>query len=87
MVLRKRHGGLLYSEKSRALQTLSKVLDVKREDIITIGDNFNDIDMLEFAGIVVAMGNAPDEIKRRADFCSTSNNDNGVAYTLEKLLS
>ncbi|AYO30074.1 HAD family phosphatase [Biomaibacter acetigenes] len=74
------------ASKGRALKILSKQLRINREEIMAIGDNFNDIDMIEFAGIGVAMGNAPEEVKNVADFVAASNNDDGVANALEKFL-
>ena len=51
---------------------------------MAIGDNFNDMDMIEYAGIGVAMGNAPDEVKAVADEVTLSNDEDGLKYTLEK---
>ncbi|MDI3481266.1 MAG: hypothetical protein PWQ97_921 [Tepidanaerobacteraceae bacterium] len=75
------------SSKGRALKILSAKLGIDRDEIMAIGDNFNDMDMLEFAGIGVAMGNAPEEVKKMADFVAPTNNEDGVAYALQKLLS
>ncbi len=51
-----------------------------------MGDNYNDIDMLKYAGLGVAMGNAPEEVKQAADFVTLSNEEDGVAAALEKYL-
>ena len=53
---------------------------------MAIGDSENDRNMLEFAGIAVVMGNAPDAIKEIADFVTLTNNEAGVAYAVEKLI-
>ena len=53
---------------------------------IAMGDSGNDYDMIKFAGIGVAMGNATDDIKEIADFVTTRCEEGGVAYALEKLL-
>ncbi len=53
---------------------------------IAIGDSGNDDDMIKFAGIGVAMGNASDEIKAIADFITTDCREGGVGYALEKLI-
>lgn len=74
------------SSKGRALKILSEKLGINRDEIMAIGDNFNDLDMLEFAGIGVAMGNAPEKVKRKADFVAPSNNEDGVAYALKSLI-
>ncbi|HHW03807.1 MAG TPA: HAD family phosphatase [Thermoanaerobacterales bacterium] len=74
------------ASKGRALKVLSEKLKIQRQEIMAIGDNFNDIDMIEFAGIGVAMGNAPDEVKKIADFIASSNNNDGVADALEEFI-
>ena len=55
--------------------------------MIAIGDNYNDKGMIEFAGLGVAMGNAPEEIKAAADIVTDNNNSDGVAKALEKLFA
>ena len=62
------------------------VLGMTPQDLIAIGDNYNDLEMIELAGTGVAMGNAPEDIQRRADFVTRSNAEDGVAYALEQLL-
>ena len=49
--------------KEHALLRVAKYYDIPLEQIMTIGDNFNDIDMIRYAGLGVAMGNAADEVK------------------------
>jgi len=49
---------------------------------IAIGDNYNDKGMIEFAGMGIAMGNAPEEIKLAADYVTDTNNNDGVAKAL-----
>jgi Cof subfamily protein (haloacid dehalogenase superfamily) len=73
--------------KAKGLSILCDNLNIKQEEIITVGDNINDIEMIEYAGLGVAMGNAPDQVKSRADYVTTSNNDDGLAKFLEKFLS
>jgi len=53
-------------------------------ETITIGDDRNDIDMLEEAGLGVAMGNAQEDIQKIADYVTASNEQNGAALALEK---
>jgi len=55
-------------------------------ETITIGDDRNDIDMLEEAGLGIAMGNAQQDIQKVADYVTASNEQNGVALALEKFL-
>lgn len=73
--------------KAKGLSILSEKLSIKRQEIITVGDNINDMEMLEYAGLGVAMGNAPDKVKNTADYVTAVNNDDGLAKFLEKLLS
>lgn len=73
------------SDKGSAVKTLAKYLDIDRESIIAFGDNYNDISMLEFAGIGVAMGNADEFVKSKADYITSINNEDGVAKALYDL--
>ena len=49
------------------------------------GDGFNDITMLSYAGMGIAMGNAQSEVKRAADFVTKSNDQDGIAYAIRQL--
>ena len=51
------------------------------------GDGYNDLTMIKYAGLGVAMGNAQDEIKAAADFVTLSNDNDGVAYAIERFVS
>ncbi|MOA17021.1 putative phosphatase [compost metagenome] len=51
-----------------------------------MGDGYNDIAMLEFAGLGVAMGNAPEEIKELADYVTDTNMNDGVAQVVESFI-
>ena len=53
--------------KAKALAFLGERYGIGAERMIAIGDNFNDLDMIEYAGLGVAMGNAPDAVRRAAD--------------------
>jgi Cof subfamily protein (haloacid dehalogenase superfamily) len=70
--------------KGRALATLAAHLGVPAERIMAIGDQENDLVMLEFAGVAVAMGNAIDAVKAGADHVTTSNDEDGVALAIER---
>jgi Cof subfamily protein (haloacid dehalogenase superfamily) len=76
----------IHANKRNALENLSNKLNIKREEIIAIGDNFNDMDMIEYAGLGVAMGNAPDYLKDAADYVTYKNNNEGVVNVLEKFI-
>jgi len=70
--------------KALALEKLSALYGVKQEEIIAIGDGYNDLPMLEYAGLGVAVANAPDEIKALCQEVTLSNDEDGVAAIIEK---
>lgn len=70
--------------KGRAVERLAKSLGIKREEIIAIGDNENDISMLEFAGLGIAMGNAEKIVKASADYITDTNDNHGVAKVIRQ---
>lgn len=72
------------ASKSSAANLLAEHDHIKREEIMAFGDNFNDIDLLRFAGVGVAMGNAPDEVKAAADMTTVSNDQDGIKIVLEE---
>jgi Cof subfamily protein (haloacid dehalogenase superfamily) len=72
--------------KGSSLNSLIKTLGIKREEVIAMGDSYNDLAMIEFAGLGVAMGNAPDDIKELADYVTDTNMNDGVAKVIEKFV-
>lgn len=72
-------------DKGNALETLCKHFKIKLEDTIAFGDGENDLQFMEKAGIAIAMENAVDEVKQKADFITKSNNDNGVYEILKQI--
>jgi len=72
--------------KGQGIRDICKVLGIKPAEVISFGDAANDIPMLEAAGMGVAMGNAQDAVKAAADMVTLSNNEDGIAAALEKLL-
>ena len=70
--------------KSNALLRLAGILGISQEETMPIGDSFNDLDMLGAAGTSVAMGNAEPEIKETADLITKTNDEDGVAWAIEK---
>lgn len=72
-------------EKGKAVKSLADSLGVKQEEVICIGDNENDISMLKYAGLGIAMGNAEEIVKSTADYITEINDNSGVAKALEKL--
>lgn len=72
--------------KTSAIEILLRKFNIQKSEIIAVGDNYNDIDMIEFAGIGVAMGNAPDKVKQYADYVTLSNDNDGVAEAIKKFV-
>lgn len=74
-------------DKGSGLAALCRHLGIEASDVVAFGDELNDLDMIRWAGLGVAMGNAIDEVKQAADEVTTSNNDDGVALVVERLLA
>lgn len=72
-------------DKAEGLSHLLKHLHLNREDMAAFGDGFNDITMLSYAGMGIAMGNAQSEVKKAADFVTKSNDQDGIAYAIRQL--
>ena len=72
--------------KGTGLKMLAETLGIKRKSIMAIGDNNNDLPMIEYAGIGVAMENGLPEVKRIADFVTKSNEEDGVACAIGKFV-
>jgi Cof subfamily protein (haloacid dehalogenase superfamily) len=72
--------------KGNALKELAESLKINREEVIAIGDNLNDLDMINYAGCGVAVGNAVQTLKEAADLVTKMNDDDGVAEVIEKLV-
>jgi len=73
--------------KGNALKDLAEILKIKREEIIAIGDNHNDISMLQYAGYSIAVGNAEQVVKDIVDLVTVSNDEDGVAKALRQVLN
>ena len=73
--------------KGHALERWAGYRGVIREHVMAIGDNYNDIEMLAFAGYPVIMGNASEELRARGWRVTLSNSQNGVAAALEPVLA
>lgn len=70
--------------KGVALAALAEHFGINQSEVMAIGDSFNDLEMINYAGLGVAMGNARPEIQERADVITTSNEDDGVAVAIER---
>lgn len=74
------------TSKGNAVKHLAEILNIDREDIMCIGDSENDLSMLEFAGVSVAMGNGMNLVKEAATFITDTNENSGVAKAIEKFI-
>jgi Cof subfamily protein (haloacid dehalogenase superfamily) len=72
--------------KSKALEFLSERLGIKQSETMAIGDGVNDIDMIQWAGVGVAMGNASEIVKKCSDWVTSDNENGGVAKAIEKFV-
>lgn len=72
--------------KGQGILDICRALGISPEDVISFGDAENDIPMLQKAGTGVAMGNAADKVKAAADYITLTNNEDGIAAALEKLM-
>ncbi|KLU59251.1 sugar phosphatase YidA [Peptococcaceae bacterium CEB3] len=70
--------------KGAALAALAQRYGIRQEEVMAIGDSFNDLEMLRYAGLGVAVGNARREIREEADAVTLSNEEDGVAAAIEK---
>jgi Cof subfamily protein (haloacid dehalogenase superfamily) len=70
--------------KRNGLLYLGEHLGISRNEMVAIGDELDDLDMIEAAGLGVAMGNAPASVKQRADWVTRPNNQHGVAYMVKE---
>lgn len=71
-------------DKAQCLSVLLQHLGLSREEMIACGDGYNDLSMIKYAGLGVAMSNAKEEVKAAADYITTSNEEDGVARVVEK---
>ena len=59
---------------------------MKKEEMIAVGDGFNDLSMIQYAGLGVAMANAQPVVRENADYITLSNDEDGVATVVEKFI-
>ncbi|MGX7100968.1 Cof-type HAD-IIB family hydrolase [Gemella sanguinis] len=75
------------AKKSLGIEYVIKLKNIDRDSTVAFGDGENDISMLQSAGYSIVMGNASDKVKEYADFITKSNNEDGVAYVIEKIIN
>jgi len=74
------------TSKAVAMEKLGEYYGVNCEEMIAIGDQTNDLPMIEYAGLGIAMGNAVEKVKAAADYITSSNEEDGVAKVIEKFI-
>lgn len=70
--------------KGKAIEALASIFNISTDEIMAMGDNDNDVEMIRTAGVGVAMGNARDAVKAVADDIAVHHEEDGVAWALEK---
>lgn len=76
----------LQVKKSNAIIEVCDLYNVNLSEIVSVGDNFNDIDMIKLSGLGIAMGNAPKEVKEISDDITKTNDEDGVAEVIKTYL-
>lgn len=76
----------VHAQKGIAVEQYAKHKGITMDQVMAIGDNYNDLSMMKVAGRSVAMGNAPDEIKAACTHVTESNGNNGVGLAIEAVL-
>lgn len=72
--------------KEHAITMLKEMINVKTEEIIGVGDSFNDVSLFQAVGLKVAMGNGADNLKAMAEYVAPSVDDDGLAEVIEKFI-
>lgn len=72
--------------KAKAMERLGQLFNIRQEEMIAVGDGLNDLPMIEYAGLGVAMENAQAQVKTRARYITSSNEEDGVGKVLEKFV-
>lgn len=74
-------------DKATSLDLMLESLGMTRDNAVCCGDGFNDISMIQYAGVGVAMGNAKPEVKAAADYITASNDEDGLVEVIDKFFS
>jgi len=74
------------ANKGEGVATLARIAGVDLKEVAVLGDQYNDVPMFERAGITIAMGQAPEPVKAKATYISTSNDEDGVAHAIDTIL-
>lgn len=73
-------------DKAASLDRMLQSIGLTREDAICCGDGYNDISMIEYAGVGVAMGNAQQAVKEAADYITATNDEDGLVQVMERFM-
>jgi len=73
-------------DKAQSLAVLLEKIGGTKEEMIAVGDGFNDLSMIQYAGLGVAMANAQEPVRQAADYITLSNEEDGVAAVVEKFM-
>jgi Cof subfamily protein (haloacid dehalogenase superfamily) len=73
-------------DKAASLDRMLKTVGLTRENTICVGDGFNDMTMIQYAAVGVAMANAQEEVKKAADFITKSNDEDGIVTVIDKYI-
>lgn len=73
-------------DKAASLDRMLEVIGLTKEDTICCGDGFNDISMIKYAGVGVAMGNAQPAVKEAADYITATNDEDGLVQVMNKFI-
>jgi hypothetical protein len=74
------------SSKGAALRRVARSLRIPLREVVAVGNESNDLTMIEAAGLGVAMGNAPEELQRAADYVAPTNDDDGLAEVMRRFV-
>ena len=73
-------------DKAHSLQKLLSSIGLTADEMICCGDGYNDLSMIEYAGLGVAMENAQPVIKEAANFVTRSNDEDGILYVIDRFM-
>ena len=74
------------ASKAVGMEKIGEYYNIDKSEMIAAGDGYNDISMIKYAGLGVVMGNAPNDIKEIADFVTLTNDEDGLAYVINKFV-
>ena len=73
-------------DKAYSLSKLLNIIGLTKDEMIACGDGFNDLSMIKYAGLGVAMGNAQEVVKESANYVTATNDENGVANVVNEFI-